>query len=183
MDLRDDVLKDRSIRLEQPEPPDGVVAVGCAPTLLVDSGSDHHHGRASQVRIVALAHRNRRRQDRAVLNIRHHTPGPLAVPVDHHDIARHPPHNKRQKAHRNDRARSNNPDLHIFPSTSSPSNSGQYVYDDASNSNVYRASPASTRSSVVSERRACGSRPKRYRSRVSTNPQPAAPEPQRKIAE
>ena len=31
MDLRDDVLKDRSIRLEQTEAPDGVVAVGCGP--------------------------------------------------------------------------------------------------------------------------------------------------------
>jgi len=114
MDLRDDVLKDRSIRFEQPEPPYRIVAVGCAPTLFVDSGSDHHHGRASQVRIVALAHRNRRRQDRAVLNIRHHTPGPLAVAVDQHDLAHAPPHNQRQEARRTDRARSNNPTLISF---------------------------------------------------------------------
>jgi hypothetical protein len=53
------------------------------------------------------------------LNIRHHTPGPLAVAVDQHDLAHAPPHNQRQEARRTDRARSNNPTLNIFPTISS----------------------------------------------------------------
>ena len=42
VDLGDDVLEDCSIRLEQAEPSDGIAAIGCASTFLVDSGSDHH---------------------------------------------------------------------------------------------------------------------------------------------
>src|SRR4029077_17450694 len=96
-DLRNDVLKDGSIRLEQPEPSDGIAAIGCASAFFVDSGSDHHHGRASTVGIVPGAPRNGRRQDGAVLDIRHDALGPLAVPVDQHDLARTPPHYSRTK--------------------------------------------------------------------------------------
>ena len=77
MDLRNDILKDRSVRLEQPEPSERIAAVGRASTLLVNSGRDHHHRRTRQIGIVAVAHRNRRRQDRAVSDVRHDAPGRL----------------------------------------------------------------------------------------------------------
>src|SRR5438132_13153306 len=97
MDSWDDFLKDRRIGLQQTKPPEGIAAVGRPASLLVDTRRDHYHGRPRQIRIVAVAHRNRWRKNSAVLDVCHDTLGALAISVHEHDLTRASPHHRSEE--------------------------------------------------------------------------------------
>ncbi len=114
-DLRHDVAEDLGVLRQQLQPSLRVGAVGRPAGLLVHPGSEHHEPGAGEVGIRARPHLYRRRQHRAVAQVRHQALGTPGGAIHHHDLRGTAAHHGTQRAGLADRASADDPEFHGLP--------------------------------------------------------------------
>ena len=115
-----DLLIDFDVLVEELEPPGWIVAIGGTSGLLVDACRDHDQRGAGQVVVVPIADFGDRRERRSVAHVGCDRLGALAGPIEQHDLACRPAHDRRQGTCGPDRSHADNADLHDATPTASP---------------------------------------------------------------